>query len=128
MEGRELMGLIACTIPELFDGAVRRFAQKTAVIYKEDTYTWRDLDVLSNIMANRFVDKGIARGDHVGLWGENSATWIVTFLALQKLGAVPVLLNFNYKERELVFGLYALLLRHDDKAKVCPTHPLFPGQ
>ena len=102
MEGRELMGLIACTIPELFDGAVRRFAQKPAVIYKEDTYTWRDLDVLSNMMAKRFADKGIARGERVGLWSENSATWIVTFVALQKLGAVPVLLNSNYKERELV--------------------------
>lgn len=96
------MGLVECTIDELFRDAVRRFGPKTAMIYGEDVYSWRDLDVLSDIMADRLETKGIRRGDHVGLWGENSVAWIVTFLALQKLGAVSVMLNFNYQRRELV--------------------------
>lgn len=96
-----------CTIGQLFAAAVERFGGKTAVAYREDTYSWHDLDVLSDRMADRLEALGVAKGDRVGLWGENSAAWIVTFLALQKLGAVSALLNFNYRQRELeqVMGL-----------------------
>lgn len=96
------MGLIECTIDELFDEAVRRFDQETAVIYKDDAYSWRELDTLSDMMADRLEARGVVRGDCVGLWGENSAAWIVTFVALQKLGAVAALLNSGYLRRELV--------------------------
>ena len=90
-----------CTIDELFAAAVDRFGEKTAVVYREDAYSWRDLDALSDWMAGRLEELGVTKGDRVGLWGENSAAWAVTFLALQKLGAVSALLNFNYRQREL---------------------------
>jgi fatty-acyl-CoA synthase len=95
------MELIECKIDELLDNAVRRFGQKTAVIYQEDSYTWREIDILSDMAADRMDKRGVTRGDHVGLWSKNSAAWIVTFLALQKLGAVSALLNPNYQRREL---------------------------
>jgi fatty-acyl-CoA synthase len=96
-----MMGLIECKIDELFGDAVRRFGQKTALVYQEDSYTWREIDILSDMAADRMDKHGIVRGDHVGLWGKNSAAWIVTFLALQKLGAVSALINPNYQRREL---------------------------
>lgn len=96
------MGLIERTIDELFEEAVQNFGDRTAVVYREDRYTWRELSILVDMIADRLEAQGVARGEHVGLWSENSAAWIVTFLALQKLGAVPALLNFNYRERELI--------------------------
>ena len=90
-----------CTISGLFASAVDRFDGEAAVVYREDTYSWRELDILSDQVADCLEKRGVAKGDRVGIWGENSAAWIVTFLALQKLGAVSALLNFNYRQREL---------------------------
>ncbi len=96
------MGLVELTIDELFAEAVRRFGPETALVYQADSYTWSEVDRLSDMLADRFAQGGVRHGDHVGLWGENSAAWIATFLALQKLGATVALLNSNYRRREVV--------------------------
>ncbi len=95
------MGLMECRIDELFGNAARRFGRETALVYQEESYTWEELDILSDRAADRLEGQGVAKGSRVGLWGENSAAWVVVFLALQKLGAVPALLNFNFQWREL---------------------------
>lgn len=33
--------------------------------------------------------QGIRKGTHVGIWSVNTPNWILTFLALEKLGAIP---------------------------------------
>lgn len=95
------MGLVERKIDEIFIDTVRQFGQSAAVVYQNETYTWHELDILSDIIADRLKKQGVTRGDRVGLWSENSAAWIITFLALQKLGAVAALLNVSYKRREL---------------------------
>ena len=96
------MGLMNLTIADLFSKAVKRFGVETALVYREDSYTWKELDTLSNTVAVRLQTRGVCKGDHVGIWGQNSAAWLVTFLAVQKLGGICVLLNFNYRQRELI--------------------------
>ena len=44
---------------------------------------------------------GIKKGTRVGLCGANSVGWIICFFALQKLGAMTVLLNFAHKPAEI---------------------------
>lgn len=59
------------------------------------------LDELSDLMAVRMGQLGIGAGTHVGIWSANSPRWAVTFLALSKIGALPVLINTCYKKDEL---------------------------
>ena len=95
------MELVERTIDTVLADTVRRFGQKIGLIYQGNRYTWEEVDLLSDWLASRLERQGVVRGDHVGLWGENTAAWVVAFLAVQKLGAVAALLNFNYQQREL---------------------------
>lgn len=95
------MELIDKRIDELFKETVQRYPDKEAVTYEEAVYTWKELDILSDALAGKMQKMGVARGDRAGIWSENSAAWVITFIALHKIGAVATLLNFNYKRREL---------------------------
>lgn len=67
-------------------------------------YTWGEIDRLTQIIAKDLYDIGVRRGTHVGLMGMNTINWVLTFFAIQKLGAIALLVNFNLKPSE-VFGI-----------------------
>lgn len=95
------MKLCCNTIQESLAQTVARFGDRCAIETPAERYTWREIGLLSDAMADRLLQRGIRRGDHVALWGGNSLSWILTFLAVIKLEAVAVLINNNYTEREL---------------------------
>ena len=66
------------------------------------SYTWKDVDRGSDLIASDLVKAGVKKGTHVGVCGLNSFEWICGFFALQKLGAIIVLINYNVKPSELV--------------------------
>ena len=75
---------------------------KTFVNYKGRDYTWTDIEKASQIIAMDLYQQGVRRGSHVALCGSNSVNWIFTFFAIQKLGAVAMLVNFNLKRHEII--------------------------
>ena len=75
---------------------------RPAVICDSGVYTWSDIDRISQVVASELEAKGMGVGTHVALCGINSINWIITFFALQKLGAIAVLLNANMKAEEIV--------------------------
>ena len=91
------MRLIKKTIAECLRSRVRESADRVALEADEQRYTWKDLDTLSDYMVGRMLSCGIRKGTHVGIWSTNSPNWIIVFLALSKIGAVPVLLNTCYR-------------------------------
>lgn len=76
------------------DGAARN-GDKTFLTYLPDgrTYSYKDVHLLSNRMANALKARGIAKGDHVAVMMDNCPEQFLTYLALNKLGAVAVPLN-----------------------------------
>ena len=74
---------------------------KTACIFDDDVYTWRELDQISDAAAGKLVDIGVKKGDHVGILGVNTIEWLVCYYAIHKIGAIAVLLNYGYLEKEL---------------------------
>ena len=65
------------------------------------SYTWSDVDIYSQIIANGLEAKGVKKGTHVAICGANSVNWVLTFFAIQKLGAMAQLLNFNMRASEI---------------------------
>ena len=67
------------------------------VVVKTDTdsYTWEDIEKCSQIVADDLSKLGVKKGTHVGLISANSINWIITFFAIQKLGAMAMLFNFG---------------------------------
>ncbi len=73
------------------------------IFFADDTaFTWRDVDRGSQIIASDLARLGVRKGTHVGVFAHNTLNWVCTFFAIQKLGAVIVLLNYGLKPAELI--------------------------
>ncbi len=57
------------------------------------SYTWQDIDKGSSAVASELYALGVRNKTHVAICGLNSLNWILTFYAIQKLGAIAVMLN-----------------------------------
>lgn len=68
----------------------------------EKDWTWTDLDRGSAAMADRLQQMGVKKGSHVGIAGLNSVNFILCLYAVQKLGALAILMNFNLKPAEII--------------------------
>lgn len=79
----------------------RQSPDKTALVYGEESYTWAEADRISSLLSVRLYRMGIRKGTHAGIWSVNTPNWILVFLALEKLGAIPALINTCYKTEEL---------------------------
>jgi len=58
--------------------------------YRMESWTYRQIGEGANRVARELERRGIAKGDAVLLWGENSAEWITAFLGCVVRGAVVV--------------------------------------
>lgn len=72
-----------------------------AITYFDGSITVWGLDELSNAFAAALECRGIEHGDRIGIQLQNIPQYVISFLALWKLGAIAVLLNPMYKGREL---------------------------
>lgn len=81
-----------------------------ALIVKDGIYTWNDIRCIVDALCEDMLEMGIKKGDHVGIIGINSDSWIFHYFATVKLGAVAVLFNtrFTLKEIERCIGLTKL--------------------
>lgn len=95
------MGIKSLTIGECLKIRAEKTPDGVAIEYREKTYTWRMVDQLSDRMASGLCTLGMQKGEQAGIWSVNHPDYIVTFLALCKIGAVPVLINACYKEHEV---------------------------
>ncbi len=91
------------------------FPHKASLIFEGNSFTYQELNTLSNQIANVLAQLGVSRGDRVVLFLPNIPAFISSYFAIQKLGAVAVTLNSNFKAQETSFIL------SDCKAKIVIT-------
>jgi len=84
-----------------FEAAAQRWPDKTAVIFLGQRFSFGRLKRLVNRLAAGLQKEGIGKGDRVIIYLANSVQFIAAFLALQKLGAVAVLVSPIYTSHEL---------------------------
>ena len=76
------------TIAEILPQAARKHGDRVALIIDSRRLTFRQLDALSNRVANGLVASGVQPGDRVSLFGPNSWEWLVSYYGIVKSGAV----------------------------------------
>ena len=86
----------------------------TALIFREEQWTYADLNQLTNKVAHGLHALGVNPGDRVGFLGLNHPRFFFTLFAAAKLGAIFVPLNFRLTGPELTFiirdaGLHTLV-------------------
>lgn len=77
----------------MFRNALSRHGPKLAVVVGEQAYTYKQLDQLSSNLAAHLKAAGITKQDRVAILLRNCVEYVVTDLAILKLGAVKVPLN-----------------------------------
>ncbi|HET6530984.1 MAG TPA: AMP-binding protein [Actinoplanes sp.] len=95
--------LIGETIGENLDRTVARFADREALVDVAAgvRYTYREFDAAVNRVALGLLDRGIGKGDRVGIWAPNCAEWVLVQYATAKIGAILVNVNPAYRTHEL---------------------------
>lgn len=73
--------------------------------YHDRTISYAELDKQSNIIANGFLNQGIGRGDHVGLFMYNSPEYVLSFISLAKIGAVATPIDTRFTGDTLSYVL-----------------------
>jgi len=123
---------VALNIADLFEHAVDVVPDKPAVQVGERVVTFAELEADANRLAHFLASRGIGPGDHVGLYAKNSAEHVVALLAVLKLRAVAININYRYVAGELDYifgnadlkGLVVDRVYADLVAEVAPKHEL----
>lgn len=91
--------------------------KRTAVVQGSRRISHAELDVRASRIAAALADRGVGLGSTVAVALYNSPEYLETVLAAFQLGAVPVNINYRYREPELRYVLEhteAVALVHDD--------------
>jgi len=87
----------------------RRHPEKEALVYGDRRYNYRQLNESVNCLANALVGLGVQKGEKVAFMMQNSDRYVITFMAVMKLGAVAVPVNFRLAAPEVEY-----IVNHSD--------------
>src|SRR4051812_26946016 len=88
-------------VEDLLRDSARRLPGKTALVAGGRRLTFGELDVMSDRLAAALTERGIAPGDRVALFMENSFEVVVAIFAALKAGAVFSAINPSTKSDRL---------------------------
>ncbi|HET6499139.1 MAG TPA: AMP-binding protein [Amycolatopsis sp.] len=86
----------------LLEAEADRSGDRTAVIHGETRRSWRDLDARAARLAGLLASRGVGEGSRVGVALFNGPEYLETVLAVMKIRAMPVNVNYRYREGELL--------------------------
>lgn len=90
-----------CFAARVADTALR-YPDHDAVIFEGKKTSWSQLNAAANQYARALKREGLKKGDCVSLLMENRTEFLVSLIALNKLGVIAALINTNLTGRSLV--------------------------
>jgi long-chain acyl-CoA synthetase len=78
------------TLGRILDQSADRFGDAEAMLYNHHRWTYRELLAAVNRMAGGLAHLGVRRGERVLMALPNCPEFVISFLAIQKLGAIVV--------------------------------------
>ena len=91
------------TIDQILPETAARLPDKTALIFGDRTWTYRQLERLTNQAANGLKSLGVKKGDRVTLFAQNSAEWVISYVGIAKAGGVINPVNAMLTADELAY-------------------------
>ncbi|MBR9862097.1 MAG: acyl--CoA ligase [Rhodobacteraceae bacterium] len=95
----------AALVMEQIDGIIAQFPERTALVDERVRFSYATLSERVNGCAAQLQKLGLSGGDRVGLLLSNRAEFVVSLLAIWRLGAVPVPMNVREAAPETAFIL-----------------------
>lgn len=81
---------MAYLLHQLLSESATRYPDKVAVVFKDQTLTYAQLDSETNQLANHLIGLGVEKGDRVGIYFEKSLYSIISVYGILKVGAAYV--------------------------------------
>ena len=88
-------------LADLFEAVADAIPEREAIVCGERRLTFAQLDERATRLAHWLAARGVAPGDHIGLYLYNGTEYIEASLAAYKIRAVPININYRYVEEEL---------------------------
>ncbi len=92
---------MAKNIADLFEHAVDIVPENPALKVGDEVATFAELEARANRLAHYLQSQGVQPGQHVGVYAKNSIDHVATVLAIVKIRAVSINVNYRYVEGEL---------------------------
>ncbi|TKI71788.1 non-ribosomal peptide synthetase [Lysinibacillus mangiferihumi] len=92
-------------IINLFEKAVRKNSNETAIWYEGQSVTYSDLDEKTDYIANRLIDKGVSKGNIIGLYMGRGIEAILGMLGILKAGAAYLPLDPSLPNNRIEYML-----------------------
>ena len=81
------------SLAHTFQSSTEKFGDRPFVYFENESWTYSEANKLANSFARYLSKTGIKHGDRVVLFMENRPYFVISLLALNKLGAIGVLIN-----------------------------------
>jgi 2,3-dihydroxybenzoate-AMP ligase len=78
------------SLAQEFDVVFRRYANRVALIDRDRSFTYAEVDQLSSNLALNLMDLGLKPLDRVVVQLPNVAEFVILYFALQKIGCIPI--------------------------------------
>lgn len=91
------------TLGNILPAAAKRYGSKTALIFKDRTLSFAELDRLANRLAAGLQALGVGPGDKVTLYSVNRWEWVVSYYAIHQVGAVAIPINVMLTAEEVAY-------------------------
>ena len=99
--------LLGDTIGDNLDRTAALFPDRDAMVEVASGRRWSYREFVAGVdaLALGLLDAGLVKGDRVGIWSPNQASWTFVQYATAKIGAVLVNINPAYRTHELEYVL-----------------------
>jgi len=94
------------TLHGAFASRARRDPQRPFVLFEERTWSWQGFDDEVCKIASLFAERGLRKGDRVGVIGRNSDGHVLALFALARIGAIMVPINPEFGVEEAKYVLH----------------------
>jgi long-chain acyl-CoA synthetase len=91
------------SLGEVLPAAAAKYRDKTALVTADRTFSFRQLNQLSDAFAASLTKLGVASGDRVTLYAANSWEWLVSYYGILKTGAVVNPINVMLTAAEVAY-------------------------
>ena len=91
--------------PQLFEAQVRQTPESVALMYKEQSLTYRELNQQANALARKLQTLGIQKEQRVAVLMKRSPELLVALLAVMKAGGAYVPLHTSFPEERIRYIL-----------------------
>lgn len=109
----------ARTLKSVFEKSLRKYADRIAVRFEDESLTYAELDVQANAFAHALTDRGVGPNDRVALMVTNRVEYLIADLGIIKAGATKVPLNDQLTPAEFEYML------NDSRAGTVVCGPAF---